>query len=259
MKPPLWFIFLFIIIACSACSTLSQKIHPTTKLSKTAESESLLYELRHRNDSLKAFKGTGKVNIVKSGTSFTSRVAWAGSAPEKLRIELIGSPGQPKIGFSSDGQWLYYYDHKDKSRPVKRIAAHDASLRRFTSIPITSGDVISMLSGRIPGYEYHSSEIKKTKSTGEQVLVLHKKWWMGSQKIYLTANKQKIEKIEVYFGSVLIYRVEVLGEQSAKSYRIPKRLIFTNSDGDRFQLDIKRFWADAAVSPEMFILKSPNP
>lgn len=254
-----WFALLLFIITCSACSTLSRKIHPTTIQSKTAESEILLSALSHRNDSLRTFKGTGKVNIVKNGKSYTSKVAWLGSAPEKLRIELIGSPGQPKIGFSCDGQWLYYYDHKDKAKPVKRIPTRDSSLRRFTSITITSRDVVSMLSGRIPEYEYHSSEIKKAKSSDGVVLVLYKKWWMGRQKIYLAANRREIEKIEIYNGNILIYRVEFRGEQSVKSYHIPKRVIVTNSEGNRFQLDVERFWADAAVSPDLFILKPPTP
>jgi len=259
MRRPSWFVLLLFIITCSACSTLSQKIHPTTIQSKTADSEILLSALSHRNDSLRTFKGTGKVNIVKDGKSYTSKVAWLGSAPEKLRIELIGSPGQPKIGFSCDGQWLYYYDHTDKAQPVKRIPTSDSSLRRFTSITITSRDVVSMLSGRIPEYEYHSSEIKKAKATGGYVLVLYKRWWMGSQKIYLGANKRRIEKIERHNGNILIYRIEFRGVQSVKSYHIPKTVIVTNSEGNRFQLDIERFWADAAVSPDLFILKSPNP
>jgi len=259
MKRPSWFILFLFIITCSACSTLSQKIHPTTVQSKTVESEILLSALSHRNDSLRTFKGTGKVNIVKNGNSYTSKVAWLGSAPEKLRIELIGSPGQPKIGFSCDGQWLYYYDHKDKAKPVKRIPTSDSSLRQFTSITITSRDVVSMLSGRIPEYEYHSSEIKKEKSSDGYVLVLYKKWWMGSQKIYLAANRREIEKIEIYNGNILIYRIEFRGMQSIKSYNIPKRVIVTNSEGNRFQLDIERFWADAAVSPDLFILKPPSP
>ncbi len=259
MKRPSWFIFLLFIITSSACSTLSQKIHPTTIHSKTAESEILLSALSHRNDSLRTFKGTGKVNIVKNGKSYTSKVAWLGSAPEKLRIELIGSPGQPKIGFSYDGQWLYYYNHKDKAKPVKRIPTSDSSLRRFTSISITSRDVVSLLSGRIPEYEYHSSEIKKAESSEGYVLVLYKKWWMGSQKIYLAANRWKIERIEIYNGNILIYRVEFRGVHSVKSYHIPKRLIITNSEGNRFQLDVERFWADVAVSENLFILKPPNP
>ena len=65
MRRPSWFVLLLFIITCSACSTLSQKIHPTTIQSKTADSEILLSALSHRNDSLRTFKGTGKVNIVK--------------------------------------------------------------------------------------------------------------------------------------------------------------------------------------------------
>ena len=83
------------------------------------------------------------------------------------------------------------------------------------------------------------------------LVVLYKKWWMGSQKIYLGANRRKIEKIELHNGTILIYRIEFRGVQSVKSYHIPKTVIVTNSEGNRFQLDIERFWADAAVSPDL--------
>ena len=259
MKGPLWFVILFVLIACSACSTLSRRIHPPTIHSKTAESEVLRSELSHRNASLRTFKGTGKVIIFQNGKSYSSKVAWLGSAPEKLRVELFGSPGQPKIGFSCDGKWLYYYDHNDKTEPVKRIPTSDSGLQRFISIKITSKDIVSILSGRIPEYKYHSSEILKAKSREGYVLVLHKKWWMGSQKIYLGANRQKIESVEMYSGTSLVYRIEFNGVQSVKSYHIPKRIVVTNGEGNRFQLDIKRFWADAAVSSDLFVLKPPTP
>ena len=123
MKHPASFILLLFLFTCSACSTISQKIHPTTIENKTAESELLVAALKYRNESLRTFKGIGKINIVRNGHSFTSKVAWLGSSPENLRVELIGSPGQPKIGFSCDGQWIYYYDHQDNVEPVKRIPA----------------------------------------------------------------------------------------------------------------------------------------
>lgn len=259
MKIPWRWIFLFLIITCSACSTVSQKIHPATKPGEIAESEILLSEISRRNGALKTFKGAGKVNIVRNGESFTARAAWLGSAPEKFRIELFGAPGQPKVGFACDGQWLYYYDHQDKAVPVKKIPADNSGLRRFTSISITVSDIVSILSGRIPAYAYHSSEILKTESSEGSVLVLHKKWWMGNQKIYLTADKQGIEKIEVYNGNILGYRVEFRGVQSVNSYHIPKRLIITDSNGNRLRIDTERFWADAEVSPELFVLRSETP
>jgi outer membrane lipoprotein-sorting protein len=115
-----------------------------------------------------------------------------------------------------------------------------------------------MLSGRVPEFEHHSSEIKEAGTSNGYVLVLHKKWWMGSQKIYLAADRQEIEKIETFNGSDLTYRVEYKGMQSIDSYEIPKRLVVTNREGNRFQIDIDRFWANAAVAPDLFTLRPPN-
>jgi hypothetical protein len=51
-----------------------------------------------------------------------------------------------------------------------------------------------------------------------------------------------------------VYRLELIGMQEIKSYRVPYRLRVSNDDGAGFQLDLDRYWADATVSPSVFTL-----
>ena len=59
-------------------------------------------------------------------------------------------------------------------------------------------------------------------------------------------------------AGAIVYRLELIGMQEIKSYRVPYRLKVSNDDGAGFQLDLDRYWADAAVSQSVFTLTPPN-
>jgi hypothetical protein len=169
----------------------------------------------------------------------------------------MGVPGQPKTGFSSDGEWLYYYDPRNDKHPVKKISSKDLSLKRFVSIAITTRDVVFLLSGRVPDYRYQSIKVQRRKVEQGIVLIRKKKWWMGSQRIYFGPDKRIVQKIEVFEGNRIVYRAEFRRMRSFNKYRVPMQLVISNDKGDVFQLDIERYWANVSLSPDMFILNPP--
>ncbi|MBW1695390.1 MAG: hypothetical protein JRH18_06960 [Deltaproteobacteria bacterium] len=206
---------------------------------------------------MNSFKGIGKVHLRRNNISYYARVAWVGARGGKLRVELMGVPGHPKSGFSSDGEWLYYYDLQDRKNPVKRISSRDTSLKRFMIIAITVRDMVSLLSGRVPDYMYKKLEVKRWKASQGYVLVRKKEWWQGAQKIYLGPAGKDVVQIELFEWNSLLYRVEFQRIRSIGQFRIPMRLVFSNENGDIFQLDIERYWANASISSDTFILKPP--
>ncbi|MBW1994676.1 MAG: hypothetical protein JRI77_09530 [Deltaproteobacteria bacterium] len=191
---------------------------------------------------MNSFKGIGKVHLRRNNISYYARVAWVGARGGKLRVELMGVPGHPKSGFSSDGEWLYYYDLQDRKNPVKRISSRDTSLKRFMIIAITVRDMVSLLSGRVPDYMYKKLEVKR---------------WKASQGYVLVRKKKDVVQIELFEWNSLLYRVEFQRIRSIGQFRIPMRLVFSNENGDIFQLDIERYWANASISSDTFILKPP--
>jgi hypothetical protein len=221
------------------------------------DAHDLSTSLTRMNHTLYSFKGIGSIHLTKNGRSQHARVAWVGSVSGKLRVELLGAPGSPKTGFSSDGEWLYYYDPLDENNPVKRLSYRGSSLKRFVSIAITTHDIVSLLAGRVPDYDYQSLRVKQRKTNPGFILIRNKKWWTGSQKIHLDPSNKDLEKIEVYEGNRLVYRAEFQRLRSIKDYRVPERLVISNEYGDTFRLDIERYWANASVSPDMFILEPP--
>ncbi len=249
------FVLLITLSYFNACSPIVSK-SPSMPDDLPAPQDVSL-SLAQINKSLESFKGTGKLQLLRDGRSYHGRVAWVGSFSDKLRVELMGAPGQPKTGFSSDGEWLYYYDLRNDKHPVKKISSKDSSLKRFVSIAITTRDVVSLLSGRVPDYRYQSLKVQRRKPEQGIVLIRKKKWRMGTQRIYFGPDKRIVEKIEVFKGNRIVYRAEFRRMRSFNKYRVPMQLVISNDNGDGFQLDIERYWANVSVSPDMFILNPP--
>ena len=256
MKPCSFLFFAITLISLTGCSGLQQK-SPTAG-DESAEHHRLLNRLVNRNETLKTFKGVGLANVRKNEKDYFTRLAWVGSRPEKLRVELTGGPGLPKMGFSSDGAWLYYFNPEDSENPVKKISSKNPSLENFLSIPITSVDIVTFLSGRIPDYAPRTVEYRKPVDGEEGILVLKKEWWQNArQKIYLNAARTEVKKLEAYKGNLLEYRIEFAKMQTVKGYRVPSILIISDDEGGYFRLKIDRYRANASISPEIFVLKPP--
>ncbi len=212
-----------------------------------------------RNETLKTFKGIGRASVRQDGREFFVRLAWAGADPGKLRVEMIGAPGQPKMGFSSDGEWVYYIDPEDAEDPVKRISSRNPNLKHFLPIPVTSADMVAFLSGRIPGFTPHRLRFRSLADDDGYVMVLEKHWWHGvRQEIFLDSAKTQIQKIESYKAGRLVYRIEFRKMKTVAGYSVPSVLMISDDQGQFFRLKIDRYWANAALSPELFILKAPG-
>jgi len=235
------FILLVSLLLLSACSRFLPGRSIITEAA-LPDAHNISLHLSERNESLNSFKGIGKVHLRRNNISYYARVAWVGARGGKLRVELMGVPGHPKSGFSSDGEWLYYYDLQDRKNPVKRISSRDTSLKRFMIIAITVRDMVSLLSGRVPDYMYKKLEVKR---------------WKASQGYVLVRKKKDVVQIELFEWNSLLYRVEFQRIRSIGQFRIPMRLVFSNENGDIFQLDIERYWANASISSDTFILKPP--
>jgi outer membrane lipoprotein-sorting protein len=252
-----WCLFFAIaLIILIGCSGLGQKTQ--TIGDDPAQHDRVLSRLVNRNEALKTFKGLGLANIRKNEKDYFTRLAWVGARPGKLRVEITGGPGLPKMGFSSDGAWLYYFNPEDSENPVKKFSSKNPSLKNFLSIPITSVDIVTFLSGRIPDYSPRTVEYRKPVEGKGPVLILKKEWWQNEKQIiYLNAARTEIKKLETYIGDFLAYRIEVPKMNTVKGYRVPSVLIISDDEGAYFKLKIDRFWVNASISPETFMLKPP--
>jgi hypothetical protein len=239
----------------AACSQLTGRL-PEKPFDP--ETRALLLKLENINRDLKTFKGLGKIRLWSHGKiTVAERVAWIGSEPSKLRIDVLVS-GHPGIKIANDGQWFYYLDPYSEKQPFRKIRATEANLKKIVSISIKSSDLMAFLAGRIPLREHDKATLLPNSTGSGYVLELKKKWRSPREKIYLAEDKTRIQKVAIYDGKGdLMYRVEFDGMQTINSYRIPSRLIFSDDNGAVFQLDIKKYWTDVPVTPSLFVLTPP--
>ncbi|MBW1727835.1 MAG: hypothetical protein JRJ62_09685 [Deltaproteobacteria bacterium] len=271
-------IFLF-----SSCSIVTSRIpEKPGDLKGLSEAEELISYLKNQNLHLKTFKGVGRITFLENEKKdLTSRVAWVGSIPDRLRIALRSVSGQPVVSVASDGQWLYLVNHTQGKFYKRR--SENSTMKKFFSIPVKSDDIVNLLAGRVSVDHYDSAVVIKNSppegrsdftsnghtavSTHKEpcahedgyILVLKKGWGNICQKIYLDADRKQVCMVEnFYFTGDLKYRAEFKKMQDIKGYRVPSRLVFSTDDGSGFQLDVDRYWAGVSVLPSLFVLTPPE-
>ena len=91
------------------------------------------------------------------------------------------------------------------------------------------------------------------------ILVLRKRWWGITEKIYVDEEKTRAHQVEFYKRSgSLIYRARFDEMQTVNGYQVPARLSITNGTDADFVLDVRKFWVDVAVDDSMFVLNPPK-
>ena len=226
---------------------------------KTTEVRNLLSVLQSQNDTLKNFKGVGKINVWKNGIiQIDQRVAWIGEKPVKLSIAVLIS-GYPAIKLATDGKWLYYLETRSTGTIFRKISASDPSLRNIISIPIASSDIVTLLSGGIPLREFDSIDVIGDPSDNGFVFVLKKSWWGIRQKIYFDESGSRVRQIDIFERpGELKYRAEFENIQVVDGYQVPFRLKLSSGKGADFLLDIDRYWANVELPASVFMLAPPK-
>jgi hypothetical protein len=249
-----------VALSFSSCAIF----RPATELEitpseKVNEVRDLLAVLTNKNESLRNFKGVGNIKLKQNGhVQLDQRVAWIGEKPVKLRIAVMIS-GYPAIKLATDGEWLYYLEARGNETRFNKIPASNPSLKRIISIPISSGDVVMLLAGRVPLPEFDSVTLIEEKTIPGCILVLKKKWWGVRQKIYLDESISRIRRIDVFHRSgSLLYRAEFKSIQRINGFDVPLQLRLSTVDGTDFQLDIQQYWVNVDPPPSVFVLKPPK-
>jgi outer membrane biogenesis lipoprotein LolB len=229
--------------------TPSQSVAPP----ESPEVTSFLLNLRQVNTDLSTFKGTGKIKLWKKESVQVVRTAWTGARPDKIRIVIQGITGFPVASMAADGNWFYLLSYSQDS--FYKAEVQNPDLEKLVSIPVTAGEIINLISGVVPIRQYHASTLMPLTNESGYVLSLMGEKGIGIEKIYLDPTRTHVHRIEMFtHKGQLAYRVDFNGETEVDGFRVPTRLIFSNDDGSGFQLDMDKFWPNAPVSPDMFVI-----
>lgn len=248
---------LFVAVFFSACSFFTGRIveEPPELLDTVTITEvnNLLSTIRLKNRNLKTFKGIGKITFWEEDKkSITSGIAWVGSDPDMIRIAILNISGQPLLSIANDGQWFYFLSHTDNSFYKKRSSY--SNLKKAIQIPIKPVEIVSLLAGRIPLYEYHTAHIIRNKKQG-YIIILKKRSGDVIQKIYLNEDKKDVKKVELFdVNGELLYFVVIDSPQKINKYYVPLKLSVSSDNDNGFKIEVHKYWTDVSVNPSMFVL-----
>jgi hypothetical protein len=251
------------LLLAAGCSGLGTSVSRPPEVSlepaARAQVQLVISNLSAQNRRLKNFKGLGKIRVRQNQTTrIDERIAWIASESTKINIVVLVS-GHPAIKMASDGKWFYYYEAREEKPIYKKVPASDSNLKKLTTIPIKTSDIIDLLAGRVPLREHHAALLERSDSGEGYVLVLKRRWWGVSEKIFLDETKSSVQSAEFYNRSgSLIYRAIFDKMQTIGGYQVPASLRIANGNGVALQLVVNRYWTDVDISASMFVLKPPE-
>ncbi len=243
----------------SSCSSITGTIpkptvqlkHQSIQSKKTDAAEAIIYGLKNRNSTLKTFKGTGTIKLYNKGIRQTTRLAWAGSLPDKIRIEILSLAGRPDLSLAGNGRKLYFLFHQNRKIHKK---AFNADLDKLISISVKATDIITLLSGRIPVLKYKTALLKKTPASNTSVIILKNAEEEILEKIFLAANEKDVRRIEVFnHGGSLRYAADFNGIRKINAYSVPTGFELADKDAV-VHIAIDKYWTDIIIDQSVFTL-----
>jgi outer membrane lipoprotein-sorting protein len=257
MRPIPFLVLLACLLSTGGCARMiAANLNAPYDAAIREDARYLLESALSNNPAPATFKGIGNIKLTRDSTTQSSRIAWAASVPDNVRIELLTPYGQPAASVSSDGRFVYAILHQDKSFHKRKVG--ESSFEQILTIPVGPKEVVSILGGRPPVIEYSFVSKIESETAPGPVIVVQESWWGDYEKIYLSDDGRRILGVEVFNGAgELKYRVDFDGFVKDGRYSVPSGLVITDGEGAEARLVVSRFWADADVSPTAFVLEPP--
>ena len=232
----------------TACAPFMPVIPETSQAAQAAIDRLLLF-----NQGLIDLKGIGQMKLIHSGQPQSARMAWAGGFPDKLRMDIMGSPGVNLATLASDGKYIYLKLYKENRFYKKE--SKKALFKGMVDIPISVREVIQILGGKIPLVPHRSATLKENNS-GHQTLELKNKWGNISQRVFWAQDQHDPIAFEmVKADGTIAYRTEFIEVMDFKQFKVPKYLVLSNSKGDRFELTVERYWVNQPLPSSRYSLQ----
>lgn len=219
------------------------------------QARSLLNLLEGRNQSLKSFKGTGRITVETPENRNVARIAWIGVAPDRLRASVLSLAGQPTTTVAGNGETFYAVSHTELR--FYKTDAENPDLKRIVQVPIRLRDAIALLTGRVPVRPFHVAAARDAFSA--RLLELKDR------------RDRTVERVWFHADSLLPFRMDVPDRDGRLQYRAEMRdfrtvdgmyqvpFAITVSDADaRFAIAIERYWSNRPVAPGTFVLTDPK-
>lgn len=243
-------------ILCVGCSSLGQRAGRPPATTGSPEAKALFHRLKSRNVALHTFKSTGRLQIENDQGTQHARFMSAGHKNEKLRLEILGGTGQPVVSFADDGDRIYLISHTENRFYSKRSTG--VNLKKLIGLTIGVSDCLDLLAGRVPAEKDLLPLRIQADSEDSKILVLKSGEGAAITRIFIDETSGGIRQIEVFdTKGQLGYRAEFVRMQDVSGFEVPRELRLSDDARASIQIVLERFWPNAAVSEDLFMLSKP--
>ncbi len=217
---------------------------------------SLLQHLNTRNKGLKSIKAIGRLRLWNAKARQSTRIAWLAALDGRMRAVVLGPAGNAWMRFSYDGSSLYFASAAREG--VRKKGCEDPGLQRILNVPISIGELIAYLGGRVPVYDYDEAAFAPGRARSDagapQQLVLTNDWSGLREKIRLRPDGNSASSVAIYEGENLRYRAKLADYRQVNGFSLPGRIEVTGAGSAGFALRVERIWTNIPVEDEQFVI-----
>ena len=208
------------------------------------------------NSGLNQYKGLAQARLQSGSESIRGRIALAAVAPNRMRVEWLSMLGQPMTSLTGDGQHITVLFHSNGK--FYKLPQLRTSLERMVHIPIGINDLLSILSGRPPLPAFVSAQLDSVDQIGDRV-VLKNRWRGIVAKLQVDLDTGRIQEFKHFDGTGnMRYEVQWRQWKLQGNYTIPEQVMIRSHESKSLTLTIERFWPNADVGSDMFVLSLPK-
>lgn len=241
------FIFLTISFFISGCA----KQRPETDPAMDKKARDMILSAKAANGHITSTKGIGWAKIQTPQETFNYRIAWIARFPDKIRITLLVM-GTPVETIVATGEKVTFVSPSGEHAP-HHVYEKNPSLERYIELPVNMGDIIALLSGRVPVKSFKHAYFSP-QDPNQRTIVLHQQRNGPVQEFVFSAQQIKAWTVTDIVGDP-IYKVSISEYSTVDGQtQFPSRIMITDTQGRMMELTLSRFIVNPEIKANAFVL-----
>jgi len=243
----LMFLVWILLLLVTGCAPLRPQTDPGLDKKALVLANTIL----SLNQDITSSKGTGWVEVKTDTRTDKFKIAWAASAPNRIRITFLVA-GHPVETIVATGNHVTFISHTDEHDPHTTFSS-DPNLNEYLHIPVKLSDLIAILLGHIPLGKFDHAWFKPGDSNFPPI-ILAQNWKSTFQQLHLN-NVGKVQQLVFLDKDRLpIYDITYIDYQAYGESRIPASLLVKDPAGKKIRLTLTQFIPNPPIKESVFRL-----
>jgi len=238
---------LILIVFVSGCTPL----RPQTDPGLDTKARFIANEILSLNQEITSSKGTGWAELKTDTRGAKFKIAWAASAPNRLRITFLVS-GHPVETIVATGENVIFISHTGEHTSHTTFSS-DPDLEKYLHVPIKLSNMITILLGHIPIKKFDHAWFEPGKNNSAPI-ILAQNWKSSFQKLHLDTVGQVQQLVFLDRDNTPLYDITYLDYQAHGQSRIPGTLLIKDGAGRSIRLTFTRFIPNPPIKESVFRL-----